>query len=42
MDGELLVEVVNQRLGAFDDFEPGESAAAVDAVAAHDRFGVDG
>lgn len=42
VDGELRVEVINQRLGAFDDFVPGESTAAVDAVAAHDRFGLDG
>lgn len=39
--GELRVEVVNQRLGAFEDFVPGESDDEVDAVDAHDRFGVE-
>ncbi len=40
IDGELRVEIVRQRLGVFDDFEPGESDEPVDGVAEHDRFGI--
>lgn len=41
IDGELAVEVVNQRLGVFDDFVPGASDEDVDSVSEHDRFGLE-
>jgi bifunctional DNA-binding transcriptional regulator/antitoxin component of YhaV-PrlF toxin-antitoxin module len=41
VDDELRVSVVASEEGAFDDFEPGSSDEPVDAVEAHDRFGVE-
>lgn len=38
-DGQLTVEIVHQREGAFDDFEPVEWEE--DAVEDHDLMGVD-
>ncbi|PSP75440.1 AbrB family transcriptional regulator [Halobacteriales archaeon QS_1_68_20] len=40
-DSELQVEVIRQRQGVFEDFEPGESDEPVDAVEAHDTFGLE-
>lgn len=39
-DRELQVEVIHQRRGVFEDFEPGESDEPVDGVAIHDEFGL--
>lgn len=41
VDGELEVEVRSTETGVFDDFEPGASDDSVDAVDAHDGFGVE-
>ncbi len=41
VDGELRVEVIRQRQGVFEDFEPGESDEPVDSVEAHDAFGLE-
>lgn len=42
IDGEeLRVTVVPTERRAFDDFEPGASAAVVDGVEDHDTFGTD-
>lgn len=41
VDGDLQVEIVRQKLGVFDDFEPGESDDPVDSVAEHDTFGLE-
>lgn len=40
IDGDLHVEIVHQRLGVFDDFEPGKSDEPVNGVAEHDAFGL--
>ena len=41
VNDELQVEIHSQEMGVFDDFEPGESETAVDAVEEHDRFGLE-
>lgn len=41
VDGDLQVEIVHQRLGVFDDFDPGVSDEPVDGVAEHDSFGLE-
>lgn len=41
VDGELRVSVISSEEGAFEDFEPGSSEEPIDAVEAHDRFGVE-
>ena len=41
VDGELTVEVLNQRLNVFEGFTPGKSNEPVDVVAEHDTFGLD-
>jgi AbrB family looped-hinge helix DNA binding protein len=39
-DDELTVEVLEQRYGAFDDYEPADMGET-DAVAEHDLMGLD-
>jgi AbrB family looped-hinge helix DNA binding protein len=39
-DGELTVEVVKQRRGVFEDFEPAD-LGDTDAAADHSTFGLD-
>lgn len=41
VDGNPEIDIIHQRLGVFDDFEPGESKEPIDGVAEHDGFGID-
>ena len=38
-DGELSVEIVKQRYGAFDDFEPVDIGEETNAAEDHDIYG---
>jgi antitoxin PrlF len=38
-DGELSVEIIRQRYGAFDDFEPVDIGEETNAAEDHDIYG---